>query len=150
MQADDNRKFENSDQFLENIIDKIGHYLPSQGPISTFVHHNTLHNFEEYNFFDAVEKASNIYSSSAYHSEQKYQSEFKCNRITQLDINKILGDQGVDNSSWLFGLSKRKFYRSLLLSSPHALIPESLRWRLLEKGHIGNFLPEISLQKKAK
>ncbi len=42
---------------LHRIIEDIAHYLPSQGPLKTFVHHNTLHHFEHLEFFDALDAA---------------------------------------------------------------------------------------------
>jgi uncharacterized protein YbcC (UPF0753/DUF2309 family) len=133
---------------LTLVIDKIGHYLPSQEPISNFVHHNTLHQFEDYEFFEGIEKAAKIYSASAYFSEQEYQEEYTKGRISQSDLNRILGEQNIDGTTWLFGLSKRKFYRSLLLSSPPPITPHTLRWRLKEKAQLHNYLPFISLAKK--
>ena len=40
---------------IRQIIEEISHFLPSQGPIKTFVHHNTLHYFENQEFFDAID-----------------------------------------------------------------------------------------------
>lgn len=42
---------------LAQIIEEIGHYLPTQGPIKTFGHHNTLHHFEDLEFFNALDAA---------------------------------------------------------------------------------------------
>jgi hypothetical protein len=35
---------------LGRVIDELAHLLPAQGPISIFIHHNTLHAFEELAF----------------------------------------------------------------------------------------------------
>ena len=40
---------------IKGIIEEVSHYLPSQGPIKTFVSHNTLHYFEDQEFFDAID-----------------------------------------------------------------------------------------------
>ena len=55
---------------LHRILEDIAHYLPSQGPIKTFVHHNTLHHFEELDFFDALDAASDVYGANTAFSHQ--------------------------------------------------------------------------------
>ena len=44
------------DHPLTRIIDRLAPLLPAQGPISTFIHHNPLHAFEQLPFEDAVEQ----------------------------------------------------------------------------------------------
>ena len=42
---------------LARTIDYIAHLLPAQGPITVFIHHNTLHAFEDLPFTeDAIKK----------------------------------------------------------------------------------------------
>jgi hypothetical protein len=46
------------DHPLTRMIDQLAHLLPAQGPISIFIHHNTLHAFEHLPFEEAVEHAA--------------------------------------------------------------------------------------------
>ena len=46
------------DDPLTRVIDQLAHLLPAQGPISIFIHHNTLHAFEHLPFEEAVERAA--------------------------------------------------------------------------------------------
>ena len=48
--------------FIETeIIHKLKHYLPSQTPLKDFIHHNSLHAFQNQIFFEAIFKASKIF-----------------------------------------------------------------------------------------
>ena len=40
-------------QAIREAVDHAAHYLPAQGPIGVFVHHNTLHAFEDQPFEEA-------------------------------------------------------------------------------------------------
>ncbi len=50
-------------------LDQVADVLPAQGPLSVFVHHNTLHAFEDLPFDQAVIEAGEIYGCEPYLSE---------------------------------------------------------------------------------
>jgi uncharacterized protein YbcC (UPF0753/DUF2309 family) len=129
---------------LKHIVEEVGHYLPTQGPVKTFVHHNTLHHFEEQHFFDAVDSAASIYGAQTALPESSYQGFLKQGRIAQSDINRALIEYGVDGSPWLLGGSQRKFIRSLMYAAPEPLTSETLRWRLLERGYLERFHEDVA------
>jgi uncharacterized protein YbcC (UPF0753/DUF2309 family) len=132
---------------LASIIDEVAHYLPAQGPIKTFVHHNTLHHFEDQEFFAALDAAANIYGANTALPEATYQKFFEQGRITHGDLNWALQEDGLRGESWIYGISKRKIVRSLLFSAPIPLSAETLRWRLLEKRYLDRFHEEVSASK---
>lgn len=136
--------------YLEHVVHEIGHYLPSQGPVRTFVHHNTLHHFEGQHFFDAIDSAAEVFGAQTALPEGTYQDFARQGRIAQSDVNRALVEYGVDGSPWLLGGSRRKFIRSLLYGAPQRLSLESLRWRLLERGYLRRFQDDVSPAKIAR
>jgi hypothetical protein len=61
---------------LRQAIDHVAHFLPKQGPIGVFVHHNTLHAFEELPFEQAVIEAWGF--SAPHRTVAKRRTEPNC------------------------------------------------------------------------
>src|SRR5258708_40190853 len=73
----------NSHYFDESHLLRIlKHYLPSQGPLKDFVHHNTLHAFQNMKFYDAIFKASAIFGYQTTFSLTEYRDLYAIKRIT--------------------------------------------------------------------
>ena len=54
------------DTFNEaDLIASLKHFLPTQTPLKDFIHHNSLHAFQEMKFYDAIFKASKIFGFEA-------------------------------------------------------------------------------------
>lgn len=135
-------------ELVGHILEHVSHYLPTQGPVKTFVHHNTLHHFENKEFFAALEEAGRIFDANRALPETQYQEHYNSGRIDQSDLNKVLGDYGLCHDDWLCGCSRRKFVRSLMLAAPLPLTAETLRWRLLERGYLRHFHEDVSGKKR--
>ena len=61
-----------------------------QGPIGVFVHHNTLHAFEDLPFEQAVIEASHLFGAEPYMTEAAYRAELARGRIQPEDIDAVL------------------------------------------------------------
>ena len=46
---------------LDKCLKTIRHYLPAQATLKDFVHHNSLHSFQNKEFFDGIFSASKIF-----------------------------------------------------------------------------------------
>jgi uncharacterized protein YbcC (UPF0753/DUF2309 family) len=60
---------------LKSLIEHAGHLLPAQGPITVFIHHNTLHAFEEEPFSEAVKKGAHVFGCQPFLTEDRYRQE---------------------------------------------------------------------------
>lgn len=78
---------------LLRIVSELADLLPAQGPISIFVHHNTLHAFEGLPFETAVERAAGHLHREPYLSEGRYREKRTAGRILDGDIDAVLSDQ---------------------------------------------------------
>jgi len=78
---------------LSQLIDHAAHLLPAQGPISIFIHHNTLHAFEDLTFETAVERAAATFRCEPYLAEARYREKLAAGRILAKDVEAILTEE---------------------------------------------------------
>ena len=75
---------------LEAVIGRAAHMLPAQGPITVFIHHNTLHAFEDLPFHEAVKQGAQIFGCHPYLSEDKYRDALARGRIRFSELQEVL------------------------------------------------------------
>src|SRR3954447_24002256 len=75
---------------LGEVIDHTSHVLPAQGPITVFIHHNTLHAFEDLEFTEAVKKGAQVFGCQPYLSEDRYREELRRGRIRFAELQEVL------------------------------------------------------------
>ena len=68
---------------IDTTLDHLAHWLPSQGPIKDFIHHNTLHAFQHLSFHEAISVAGKLFGARSYLPIADYQQRFQQGRITQ-------------------------------------------------------------------
>ncbi len=82
---------------LRAAIEHASHLLPAQGPITVFIHHNTLHGFEEDRFHEGVQKGARVFGCQPYLAEDRFRDELKRGRIRfdelQAALEEDLGDR---------------------------------------------------------
>src|SRR4051812_31827277 len=82
-----------SSSLLTDVIDELAHLLPAQGPISIFIHHNTLHAFEHLRFEEAVEAAGEQLGCEPFLPEARYRDKLASGRIHAYDVAALLREQ---------------------------------------------------------
>src|SRR5581483_7493839 len=83
----------------QHLLHTLKHYLPSQGPLKDFVHHNTLHAFQDMKFYDAIFKASAIFGYQTTFSLNEYRELYAAKRITPQVLTKAIRAR-LDNGSY--------------------------------------------------
>src|ERR1041384_309401 len=81
------------DHSLPRLIDPLAHLLPAQGPISIFIHHNTLHAFEHLPFETAVERAAGVFRCEPYLAEARYRDKLAAGRILAADVEAVIAEK---------------------------------------------------------
>lgn len=123
---------------LHHILAHIGHFLPDQGPISVFVHHNTLHAYAELGFHKAIATATEELGAEPYMTEAAFHACLARGRIRHCDIDRVLEGEGISDEKNLLGgmLSQRMLYRIALLHPIHAETETGLRFLIEEQNHV--------------
>ena len=86
---------------LARVIDELAHVLPAQGPISIFIHHNTLHAFEHLPFEEAVERAGERLGCEPFLAESRYRDKLASGRILARDVEALNSSGREVSATWL-------------------------------------------------
>ncbi|MDD5578003.1 MAG: Na-translocating system protein MpsB [Methylobacter sp.] len=106
---------------LDASIEHIAHWLPAQGAIKDFIHHDTLHAVQHYPFHEGVAVAAKIFGARSYLPLEDYQKMYRQGRVKNAAI-----DWAIDRA----GCPKQKH--------------EQLRATLFEQDNTGHY-PAVSL-----
>jgi uncharacterized protein YbcC (UPF0753/DUF2309 family) len=95
---------------LVSMVNALAQLLPAQGPLTVFVHHNTLHALEHLPFADAVREAQVLYGARAYMDQATFLAHYRTGRIRERDLKRALDLSLFDSSRQplCLGLSERK------------------------------------------
>jgi len=124
-------------------VEEAAHLLPAQGPLSVFVHHNTLHALEEFPFEEAVVKASRILHCEPFMPEAWYRREYRRGRIRDHDLVEVVRAHTPRGQLVAGSVSRRDLYRGMLLHDLVELDGQALAWHLAETSVLQRFRPEI-------
>jgi len=68
---------------LDEVLHQLKHFLPAQAPLKDFIHHNTLHAFQNLKFHQALRYASEMFGFRVSLSLEEYRSLFQSGRIRE-------------------------------------------------------------------
>ncbi len=123
---DDIRNHEHVLNALKEAIAHAAHVLPDQGPIGVFIHHNTLHAFQNEPFDHALAHAKAMLDVECYLLEDDYRAELARGRITEDELRHAFDARWNESASDDDG---------------HALSAKAVRWAMLRYG-LPDFPPQ--------
>lgn len=126
---------------LRAALARAAHLLPAQGPIQVFIHHNTLHAFEDLHFERAVQAGGETFGCHPFLPEERYRAEMDRGRIRREDLAAVLMDDLGDEADRLLGLLGTRFHlRLMMLLHPLRVAPSAeLRWFVAETDALRRF-----------
>jgi uncharacterized protein YbcC (UPF0753/DUF2309 family) len=133
------------DHPLTRVIDRLAHLLPAQGPISIFIHHNTLHAFEHLPFEEAVERAAKRLDREPFLAESRYRDKLAAGRILARDVESLLAEQlGTSGAQDVAGIASRfDLWRAVVLHGIPAVTGPELSWILEETTALSRFRNDL-------
>ena len=119
---------------LRHAVGHAAHLLPAQGPITVFIHHNTLHAFEHLTFEQAVRRGGEVFGCQPYLPEERYRAALGRGRIRLPELRAVLADDlGGGGGEPVGGLCSRSELRLAMLESPVVTAPaDELTWFMAE------------------
>src|SRR5215831_5900416 len=130
---------------LAGVIDELAHLLPAQGPISIFIHHNTLHAFEHLPFEEAVELAGERLGCEPFLAESRYRDKLASGRILARDVERLLEEQLREKPGGdVAGVFQRfDLWRAVVLHGIPAATGRELSWLLEETTALSRFRTDL-------
>lgn len=132
---------------LRHAVEHAAHYLPAQGPIGVFIHHNTLHAFQHLPFEQAVVEASRLFQTEPFLTEEKYQAERERGRILNSDVDAVLScEPDSDQPIPLRGrsLTRGMLRRAMLIPGVREFTAENIEWKIEEEGLLDKLRQDLS------
>jgi uncharacterized protein len=95
---------------MQEILHKLKHFLPAQAPLKDFVHHNTLHAFQQMPFHEGLKQANVQFGYRGYLPLEEYRELYWKGKIRLEILEKLILDQfgSTDAPVWLQKLLSSK------------------------------------------
>lgn len=85
-----------------HVIHELKHYLPAQAPLKDFVHHNTLHAFQNKPFFEAIREAATVFGYKVSLSPEEFRKLYRQGRIREDVLRRKIAEHHAEApNSWL-------------------------------------------------
>ncbi|NOT60926.1 MAG: DUF2309 family protein, partial [Acidobacteria bacterium] len=130
-------------EHVRHVVTHVAHYLPVQGPIGVFIHHNTLHAFQHLPFEEAVQQAARLFGTEPFMTEAAFRKEFAARRIRAQDLDVVLAREA-DAEILPSQLSRTQLRRLLLDPGLRNITAENFEWQMDDNDLLARFRADLS------
>ncbi|MEK6736903.1 MAG: DUF2309 domain-containing protein [Pseudomonadota bacterium] len=75
------------------VLHDLKHFLPAQAPLKDFIHHNTLHSFQQLKFHEATRKSSKIFGYQTKLQLEEYRTLYRSGRIKEDVLKRLISEE---------------------------------------------------------
>ena len=100
----------------QQLLHELKHYLPTQTPLKDFIHHNSLHAFQDMKFYDAIFRASKIFGYQVTLQLKEFRKLYKTGRIKSEVLEKVIIDRKGEEylERWKYSVVYKSHYDSTI------------------------------------
>ncbi len=73
---------------IKDSLSRVARWVPHQGPLKDFIHHNTLHAFQEFPFVEGCLRASRLYGAWTFLPLSTYRDLFRNGEVSELAVRE--------------------------------------------------------------
>src|SRR5690349_824371 len=73
-----------------HVLHELKHFLPAQAPLKDFIHHNTLHSFQNMKFYKALRHAFGIFGYHVSLTLKEYRAMYASGKINDGILERII------------------------------------------------------------
>lgn len=93
------------------VLHELKHFLPAQAPLKDFIHHNTLHAFQNLKFDHATRRAAKMFGYKVSLSLDEYRNLYETKQINRENLERIIVEKKgkEDLEIWMNYLLKKNY-----------------------------------------
>jgi uncharacterized protein YbcC (UPF0753/DUF2309 family) len=100
----------------QEVIHELKHYLPAQAPLKDFIHHNTLHAFQNLKFEEATRRAAKMFGYRVSLPLKEFRELYRNKKIAHANLERVIIEKkGKENLEiWLHNALEKQYDTSMM------------------------------------
>jgi len=119
----------------EHVLHELRHMLPAQQALKDFIHHNSLHAFQDRKFYDAIFEAADLFGHQVHLELRDYRGLYASGRIRPDILKRVISAKRAHVAEWETKMLQGNY--------DEARTPRIGRLRALWKSSLGIDLDEL-------